>query len=135
MNKRMVYLIICLASGILGFVLKLFTASMPFFVANYMPQILWAGSIYLLIAFIINKKAPIHGVTSLIVALCLETLQLYNPSWLLPVRSTQIGAFVLGTNFMLTDIFCIIGTIAVCFIADFIISSKKPKVRKSKYRK
>ncbi len=135
MKKRVIYLVLALISGILGFVLKMFTASMPFFVANYMPAILWSCSIYLLVSFIVCKAPIIHGGIALVLAISLEALQLFTPSWLTLVRNTAAGAYVLGTDFMIADIFCYIGGIAVCFIVDFMLSARKPKVRKSKYRK
>ncbi len=135
MNKRYVYLLLALATGILGYVLSILTAQMPFFAANYGPALLLACSVYLFVAFAICKKPVLHAGIALAVALALEFSQLLSFSWLNIASSTAPGAYILGNAFSISDVFCTLGGIAACFIADFIISARKPKVRKSKYRK
>ncbi len=127
MNKRLLYIIVAALCFVLGFILFVTAASMPFFIANYVPNILWACSIYFLVAFIFAKNAAVHGAIAIVLCILIESLQTYNFPVLSFARSNILGAFVLGTSFLLSDIFCYIIAVTTCFIFDFIISGRKRK--------
>ncbi len=135
MKKRITFLICAVVFFSLGFLIELNLQTMPFAVANYGSAVLWAAAVYAFVGFILAKNAAVHGVIAAVLCVGLELLQLYTPSFLTAARSVPIVGYLLGTDFSLGDIVVYIITVAVCFIAEFLISAKKPKVRPSKYRK
>ncbi len=127
MNKRILYIILAILFFIVGFILFMSAASMPLFIANYAPNILWACSIYFVSAFIFSKNAILHGAISTIICALFIIVQHYNFGIITFLRGNLLGAYIFGTSFLLSDIFCYITAIATCFIFDFIIAGKNKR--------
>ncbi|MEG2286717.1 MAG: DUF2809 domain-containing protein [Ruthenibacterium sp.] len=135
MKKRLPYLLVTLLFAALGIVLRMFTASLPLFLANYLPDVIWAGAVYCFVAFLLAGNPLWHALAALVVSFAVEFLQLYQATWIVSVRSTLVGRYLLGTGFLWSDLVCYAVGVLLCFLVDFAIFSKKPKVRPSKYRK
>lgn len=66
---------------------------------------LYAIMIYVLIRILfINKEAYQIAFLSLITCYSIEFLQLYQAEWMLELRKTLLGKYVLGQGFLWTDI-------------------------------
>ncbi len=135
MKKRLLYFAIMLLFGISGFAVRAFSANLPFVVATYLPDILWACMIYWLVAAIIYIKPSAHFTIALILTMLIEFSQLLNFEWLVELRGSPIGAYIFGVGFLISDVICYAGAVFLCFVVEYLATAKKPKVRKSKYRK
>ncbi len=133
--RRLVYFALMLLFGISGFAVRAFSASLPYVAATYLPDILWACMIYWLVAAIIYIKPSAHFTISLILTMAIEFSQLLNFDWLVSLRGTPIGAYVLGVGFLMSDVISYAGAVFLCFVVEYLATAKKSKVRKSKYRK
>lgn len=93
---------------------------------NFIPlcvgDILYAIMIYLLIRIIfVNKKALQITIISLLICFNIEFLQLYQGEWMLELRKTLFGRYVLGQGFLWTDIAAYSFGIAIAFTIEKII--------------
>lgn len=135
MKKRIPYLLSCLVLIALGIALRTFTASLPMLIANYLPDVVWACALYCFIGMVLAKSPLWHGPIALVIAFAIEFLQRYQATWIVNLRSSIIGQYLLGTGFLWSDLICYAVGIAVCFAVDFLLWKRTPKVRPSKYRK
>lgn len=93
---------------------------------NFIPlcvgDILYAIMIYLLIRIIfVNKKTLQLAIISLLICYNIEFLQLYQGEWMLELRKTLFGRYVLGQGFLWTDIAAYSFGIAIAFTIEKII--------------
>jgi hypothetical protein len=78
--------------------------------------------IYVLIRIVfINKKAIQIAITSLLICYSIEFLQLYQGEWMIELRKTLFGRYVLGQGFLWTDIVAYTCGIAIAFFVERII--------------
>lgn len=71
--------------------------------------------IYFLIRiFLFNKKASIVLLLSLVSCYAIEFLQLYQADWIINLRKTLFGKYVLGQGFLGSDLLAY--TIGIIFI-------------------
>lgn len=71
--------------------------------------------IYFLIRiFLFNKKASIVLLFSLVSCYAIELLQLYQAEWIIDLRKTLFGKYVLGQGFLWSDLLAY--TIGIIFI-------------------
>ncbi|MDV4151994.1 DUF2809 domain-containing protein [Clostridium sp. AL.422] len=92
---------------LLGLASRKYIAYLPSFIGKYAGDILWATMVYLGLAFLFNgftiKKIT---VLSLIFSYGIEISQLYQGNWINEIRSTLIGALILGHGFLFSDLIC-----------------------------
>ena len=97
---RIQYLIVLLLIIFLG-IMSRKTNLFPLSTGDF----LYAIMMYLLIRIVfINKKAYQIAFLSLITCYSIEFLQLYQSGWMLELRKTLFGRYVLGQGFLWTDI-------------------------------
>jgi hypothetical protein len=85
-------------------------------------DILYAVMIYVLIRILlINKKLLPIIVITLIICYCIEISQLYKSDWIVALRKTIFGRYVLGQGFLWTDIAAYTFGVAIAFIIEKII--------------
>jgi len=89
---------------------------------------LWAGDflyaimIYSLVRILLPlKKSTSILFLSLLVCYTIELLQLYQGNWMIELRKTLFGRYVLGQGFLWTDILAYTFGIAVAFSIEKII--------------
>lgn len=75
------------------------------------------------IAFI-NKKAIRIAIISLLICFGIEFSQLYQGEWMIELRKTLLGRYVLGQGFLWTDILAYTFGIAFAFYSEKIILKK-----------
>jgi len=71
--------------------------------------------------FFINKKTLFIATTSLLLCYSIEFFQLYQAEWIIAVRKTLFGRYVLGQGFLWSDILAYTFGILVAFVFERII--------------
>jgi len=82
-------------------------------------DLLYAVMIYFLSRIIfINKKSLSIIILSLLICYGIEFLQLYQAEWMLELRKTLFGRYVLGQGFLWTDILAYTFGIVITFLLE-----------------
>lgn len=120
-RKRLPYIISILVVIALGIASRKIMG-FPYFVYEYVGDVLWAMNLYLFLAFLFPKeKISILAIISITFSVLIEFSQIYHAPWIDSIRDTFIGAMILGYGFLWSDILCyIIGTF-LGILLDFII--------------
>ena len=66
-------------------------------------------------------------ITSLLICHAIEFFQLYQSEWIIEIRKTLFGRYVLGQGFLWTDILAYTFGILTAFTIERIISTYKTK--------
>jgi hypothetical protein len=89
------------------------------FIPLWIGDALYAVMIYFLVRiFLPMKKAFIVALFSLLICYCIEFLQLYQAEWIIELRKTFFGRYVLGQGFLWSDILAYTFGIAVVFLIE-----------------
>lgn len=122
-RNRMIYLFLTLLIMCLGLASRKYINYLPSFLGKYAGDTLWATMVYLGLAFIFNKLT-IKKITiiSLLFSYGIEISQLYQGEWINKIRSTLIGALILGHGFLFSDLICYTIGIFLGIIIDKCIS-------------
>lgn len=127
-GRRLNYLGFMATAIALGLGLRRFPTLAPSWVAEYGPDSLWGMMLYFLFSalapqFVILRRAPISWAT----AIGVELSQLYQAEWINRVRQTTLGALVLGSGFVWTDIVCYgVGIFVAAVLDSLILGSPRP---------
>lgn len=117
-RKRLPYLISILVIIALGIASRKIMG-FPYFVYEYVGDVLWAVNVYLLLAFLFPKeKISILAFISITFSVLIEFSQIYHEPWIDSIRNTFIGGMVLGYGFLWSDILCYIIGIFLGVIID-----------------
>ncbi|WP_134146817.1 DUF2809 domain-containing protein [Flavobacterium sp. 270] len=82
-------------------------------------DILYAVMMYILIRIVfITKNAFQIGIIALLICYGIEFLQLYQADWIVALRNTLFGRYVLGQGFLWSDILAYTFGIAIAFILE-----------------
>ena len=113
-NTRFFYFILTSTTIILG-ILSRKIDSVPTFFGDS----LYAAMIYFGIRmFFIHLNLKKTAILALVFCFCIEFLQLYRAEWILEIRRTTLGHYVLGQGFLWSDLgFYVLG-ILFAFIID-----------------
>ena len=81
--------------------------ALPDVVAAYAGDTLWANMVFWLFALVMRRA----GTTTLVAcalafSFAIEISQLYHAPWIDAIRATSIGALVLGSGFVWSDLAC-----------------------------
>lgn len=83
---------------------------------------LYAVMIYILTRIFLIQHKPIQiAILSLLICYAIECFQLYQADWIIAVRKTLLGRYVLGQGFLWTDIIAYTFGITFTFITEKII--------------
>ncbi|OXA76173.1 Protein of unknown function [Flavobacterium aquidurense] len=92
------------------------------FIPLYVGDLLYAVMMYVLIRIILMHQKVIQtAIISLLICYGIEFLQLYQGEWMIELRKTLFGRYVLGQSFLWTDIMAYTFGIAIAFIIDKIL--------------
>lgn len=124
-RNRVLYLILVIIVMILG-LLSRKVQDLQQIISAYSGDILWALMVFLLIAFILNKKSTLFIISlAIIFSYLVEISQLYHAPWIDAIRVTTLGGLVLGFGFLWSDLVCYTVGIIIGAIIDIIINKKK----------
>jgi len=105
MKARIPYVAAVLITMVLGYSTRSFADSLPKFVAEHFGDALWASMIYFGFRTVFVKKNLLWAAgASVIFCFGIEFSQLYQAAWINGIRSTFIGALVLGSGFLAVDL-------------------------------
>ncbi|CAM4268734.1 ribosomal maturation YjgA family protein [Saccharibacillus endophyticus] len=119
LRKRTFYLIALMIVMLLGLASRAYAGMLPEFWANHAGDALWAALVYLLVRMLIpGYRTWICALGALLLSFGIEFSQLYRAEWLDALRSTTLGALVLGRGFLAVDLVRYAAGIIVCWGAD-----------------
>lgn len=119
MKARAPYFIAMITALILGYSSRSFAETLPEFVAAHFGDALWASMVYFGIRTVWPTKEIIRpALISFIFCFGIELSQLYQAEWINGVRSTFLGALVLGSGFLTVDLVRYTAGIALAIAAD-----------------
>ena len=117
--------ILAITTILLGLASRRFARSLPNFVRLYAGDALWAATVYF-VAATLWPRARISSlaVGTLAFAFAIEASQLYHAPWIDGVRSTRLGALVLGQGFLWSDLVCYTAGVIGAALVDQAISRR-----------
>ena len=120
-NERLNYFISILLILILG-ILSRKISGIPLFIGD----ILYAVLIYFGFRFLImDSKKSTSLLLSLLFCFGIEILQLVQIDWLIAIRKTTLGHYILGEGFLWLDLLCyIMGTLMAFLIDEKLIKTQ-----------
>ena len=88
-------------------------------------DLFYATMIYFIIHFLLIEMEEIKiMLLALLFCSCIEFLQLYDANWMVAIRHTLMGKYILGQGFLWSDIIAYIGGILLAFGLDKYIIKK-----------
>lgn len=106
-RSRPLYVLLTLATIILGLAARQMRASLPSFINPYLGDVLWAAMVFLLIAaFRPAASTRWIAMAAAAFSLAIEMSQLYHAPWIDGIRHTRAGGLVLGFGFLWSDLAC-----------------------------
>ena len=124
-RNRLLYLILTIIVMILG-LLSRKISGLPKIIELYSGDTFWALMVFLLYAFIFNKKSTKFIIIwAIIFSYSIEISQLYHAPWIDDIRNTTLGGLVLGFGFLWSDLICYTIGVIIGSIIDIIISKNK----------
>ncbi|WMJ74026.1 DUF2809 domain-containing protein [Cytophagaceae bacterium ABcell3] len=131
MKIRFLYFGIVLIIIVLGMSSRVFASQIPVFIADHAGDALWAAMVYFGCRMLWPDRGMVFSVVlSLSFSFFIELSQLYQAEWLNYLRSTTVGALVLGRSFVLIDFVRYTIGIALAYSLDYV-----PKVLNRRIRK
>jgi hypothetical protein len=99
-NTRLSYFILIFAVIILGILSRKIDGVPTFF-----GDTLYAVMVYFgMRMFLINLNFKKSAMLAIVFCFCIEFLQLYRAEWMLEIRRTTLGHYVLGQGFLWSDL-------------------------------
>jgi len=120
-NNRLYYLSALTITLILG-ILSRKINDIPLFIGD----ILYAVLIYFGFRFLImDSKKSTSLLLSLLFCFGIEILQLVQIDWLIAIRKTTLGHYILGEGFLWIDLLCyVVGTLMAYYLDKLFLSSR-----------
>lgn len=120
-NNRLYYFPALLITLILGILSRKITG-IPLFIGD----VLYAVLIYFGFRFLImDSRKSTSLLLSLLFCFSIEILQLVQIDWLLAIRKTTLGHYILGEGFLWLDLLCyIMGTLMAFLIDEKLIKTQ-----------
>jgi hypothetical protein len=105
LKKRLIYLICFILIIPIGLSTRKYGASMPYAVAKYGGDTLYATCIFFFLRIWLAKP-PLWRITlyCYIICVCVEFLQLYKAPWIEKLRHTPPFGLILGYGFLWSDL-------------------------------
>ena len=133
-RNRLLYLILTIIVMALG-LLSRKISGLPKIIELYSGDILWALMVFLLFAFLFNKKSTIFIISwAIICSYSIEISQLYHAPWIDAIRNTVLGGLILGFGFLWSDLVCYTIGIIIGIIIDIMINKTNIKVMSNEER-
>jgi glycopeptide antibiotics resistance protein len=125
-KSRFRYALTVIVLIVLGLSSRKFASHLPVFIADHSGDMLWAAMVYFgLRCLFINKGIQWAFAGSLLFSFFIEFSQLYQAAWINEIRSTTLGALVLGRGFLIVDLIRYLFGITISYFADGFILKKR----------
>lgn len=106
-RHRPPYLVAVLIAFLGGLTTHFAAKHLPRFVAEHVPDTLWALWVYLGIVYLAPRLSLWRAIGyALAFSYAIETSQLYHAPWLDSIRATLLGKLILGDTFSWSDLGC-----------------------------
>ena len=116
------YLTLIVSTIILG-ILSRVLVGIPTFIGD----ILYASMIYFGMRFLFaTTTIQKAGIYALVFCFCIEFQQLYRAEWIVEIRRTVVGHYILGQDFIWWNLVCYCIGILVAYLLDMTIIKTKP---------
>jgi len=93
---------------------------LPSLIGDYLPDALWAGMMYWIVAWVLPRGAVLFvATTALAIAFFVEVSQLYHAPWIDRIRAVRLGGLILGFGFLWTDLLCYTAGVVVSAAIDY----------------
>ena len=123
-ENRFSYLIMALTVIIIGIISRTID-----FIPLYIGDLLYAVMVYFGIHFLFIRWKKIKSVIiALLICYSIELLQLYNAEWMIALRTTFFGRYVLGQGFLWTDIVSYSFGIILSYYIEVVVFNKKYQI-------
>ena len=133
-RNKLLYLLLTIIVMLLG-LLSRKIEGLPEIISLYSEDILWALMVFLLFAFLFNKKSTIFIISwAIIFSYSIEISQLYHAPWIDSIRNTVLGGLILGFGFLWSDLVCYTIGIIIGIIIDIMINKTNIKVMSNEER-
>lgn len=104
-HYRIIYLIAVVIVAILGLASRKYGDLLPSFVAENAGDTLWAMVVYFGLRFLfVGKSIHTAVLLSFLFSFGIELSQIYQADWINQLRSTLLGALILGKGFLYVDL-------------------------------
>lgn len=121
MTKRTTYFLLIPLIIILGLASRKFSAPSSW-VFLYLGDVLWATLFYFIYRFLfIHKTFLTNTLITITWCFVIEFSQLYQSDWINTIRTTTLGALILGSGFLWTDLGCYIIGVGLGLAIDRIL--------------
>ncbi len=106
MNRnRFYYVLITLLTIVLGLASRYIADLFPFWVKEYLGDVLWALMVFWIFGFLFKYKRSFKiAFYALLFSYAIEISQLYHDPWIDAIRNTRLGGLVLGFGFLWSDL-------------------------------
>lgn len=120
-RNRFIYVILIFVVIFLGLSSRRFGVYLPGVISKYGGDILWALMVYLGFGFLLNRsKIYKVALISLVFSWLIEFSQLYQGEWINNIRSTTLGALILGKGFLNSDLVCYLVGILIGCVGEYV---------------
>ncbi|RAI94612.1 uncharacterized protein DUF2809 [Paenibacillus pabuli] len=128
-KERLVYFFAVILTMAAGLASRHFGELLPDFVREHFGDALWAAMIYFGIRMIwINRSKELALIVSLLFSWAVECSQMIQTPWLNEVRSTLLGALILGRGFLVMDLLrYAVGILCVYGMDRYFLRNKKAR--------
>jgi hypothetical protein len=120
-NRRIQYFILTLIVIALGITSRKMEGVPMFFGDTLYAVMIYFGMRMLFVNIDIKKTA----ILALLICFAIEFLQLYDAEWMLEIRRTTVGHYVLGQGFLWSDLGYYTLGIIMAFLMDFNLIERK----------
>lgn len=124
---RAVYLCLAVAVIFIGLCSRRYREQLPYVVAEYSGDTLWALMVFLLISTIFVRSSLLsRGLIAFAFSVLIEISQLYHAPWIDAIRQTRLGGLVLGFGFLWSDLVCYFVGILIGVFIESLTSRSRP---------
>ncbi|WP_261813358.1 DUF2809 domain-containing protein [Paraclostridium bifermentans] len=126
MKIRIKYLVVTMFIMIMGLLSRKYMNIFPTAIAPFIGDMLWAMMVYFGLRFLIPKLKLTETLTlAIIFSFSIEISQLYQADWINNIRSTTLGALILGHGFLFEDLISYSLGIVIGCLLDYLLYHKK----------
>ena len=106
-RNPLVQIILIALACLLGIGTRRYAHALPWFIATYAGDTLWALAAFLGIGLILPRQRTWKvAVLAMAFSVLIEVSQLYHAPWIDSIRQTTLGGLILGFGFLWSDLAC-----------------------------
>lgn len=129
-KRKIAYIFAILLTIGLGLASRKWSNILPLFLAENAGDVLWAMMVFFGFRFLLTQKSLSASLAlSFLFCFLIECSQLYQANWINQLRTTTIGALILGKGFLPIDLLRYSVGILIAFIVDKIIQMLVKKTK------